>query len=363
MNIVHLQLSGGIGGISVLTRDLAKISDNNNMFYFLFEGGIIADDMAKNGSLVHIENGRHFDFIGEAIKFTKFCKKNKADIIIAHTGSPICRFLALYAKKHIKNTKLLIYFHSNAFLGGYNNKIKKILDDKIEETAFKSCNYAVAISDSVKESFIKKYGFNADKIKVVYNGVDTEKFAPNFSKSTDKFTITYVGRVLKFKGIHTLIEAAALLNHSNINIQIIGTAYDGYDKELLSLAKEKDIEKQVQLCGAQTNVEQWLQSSQLFVHPTMAEEGFGLTLAEALSCGVPCAAFDEGAMKEIIINGKNGFIADELTAQGLAHAIEKIYIIWKNDFEKYIEMCRYSRESAKRFELKNTLRQLEELYK
>ena len=44
MNIVHLQLSGGIGGISVLTRDLAGISDHNNIFYFLFEGGVIADE-------------------------------------------------------------------------------------------------------------------------------------------------------------------------------------------------------------------------------------------------------------------------------------------------------------------------------
>ncbi len=362
MNIVHLQLSGGIGGISVLTRDLAKISDNNNIFYFLFEGGVIADDMKKNGSLVHIEDGRHFDFIGEAKKFTEFCKKNNADVIIAHTGSPICRFLGLYAKRHMK-TKLLVYFHSNAFLGGYNNKLKKLLDDKIEKAAFKSCDCAVAISSSVKDSFIEKYNFSPDKIKVIYNGVDTEKFSADFSKPADSFSISYVGRVLAFKGIHILVKALALLPYNDIKVQIIGRAYDDYDKDLISLAEEKGVADRVQLCGAQTNVEQWLQSSQLFVHPTMAEEGFGLTLVEALSCGVPCVAFNEGAMREIIINGINGFIADELSAQGLADAIEKVYLLWKNNSEDYTKMCRYSRESAKRFELKNTLKQLEELYK
>lgn len=363
MNIVHLQLSGGIGGISVLTRDLAKISNNNNIFYFLFEGGVIADDMKKNGSLVHIEDGQHFSFISEAKKFTDFCKKNNANVIIAHTGSPICRFLALYAKKHIKNAKMLIYFHSNAFLGGYNNKLKKLLDDKIEKSAFKSCDYAVAISSSVKDSFIKKYNFSPDKIKVVYNGVDTEKFTADFNKPADCFTISYVGRVLEFKGIHILIKALALLPYNDIRVQIIGKAYDDYDKYLINLAEEKGVADRVQLCGAQTNIEQWLKSSHLFVHPTMAEEGFGLTLVEALSCGVPCAAFDEGAMREIIINGKNGFIADELTARGLADAVEKVYLLWKNNTEDYTKMCRYSRESAKRFELKNTLKQLEELYK
>ncbi len=362
MNIVHLQLSGGIGGISVLTRDLAGISDNNNIFYFLFEGGVIADDMAKNGSLVHVEDGKHFAFLSEAKKFTAFCKKNNADVIIAHSGSPICRFLATYAKKHIKSAKLLIYFHSNAYLGSYKNKIKKILDDKIEKSAFKNCENAVAISDSVKESFVKKYSFDHDKIKVVYNGVDTEKFLPDFNKPTACFTISYVGRVLKFKGIHTLIEAAALLPYNDIKIQIIGRAYDGYDKELTALAKEKNIADRINLCGAQTDIEKWLAKSCLFVHPTMAEEGFGLTLVEALACGVPCAAFDEGAMREIITDGKNGFISKKMTAEGLAKAIEKVYLLWKNDYGSYIEMCKYSNISAKRFELRNTLKNLESLY-
>jgi len=362
MNIVHLQLSGGIGGISVLTRDLAKISNHNNIFYFLFEGGVIADDMQKNGSLVHIEDGRHFAFISEAKKFTVFCRQNHANVIIAHTGAPICRFLALYAKKHLKNTKLLIYFHSNAFLGEYNNKIKKLLDDTIEKQAFKYSSNAVAISASVKESFIKKYGFQSEKIKVVYNGVDTQKFLPDFNKPADCFTVIYVGRVLKFKGIHTLIEAASLLPYKDIKIQIVGQAYDGYDHELKKLAEEKNIADRVALCGAQTNVEQWLAGACLFVHPTMAEEGFGLTIAEALSCGVPCAAFDEGAVRELIANGENGFIADKLTVNSLAKAMEKVYLLWKNDYEGYLQMCRRSSEYAKKFELKNTLENLESLY-
>ena len=81
-------------------------------------------------------------------------------------------------------------------------------------------------------------------------------------------------------------------------------------------------------------------------HPTMAEEGFGLTLVEALSCGVPCVAFDEGAMREIIINGENGFISTEMTTDGLAKAIEKVYLMWKNNYEGYIEMCKYSNDAG-----------------
>ena len=49
MNILHLQLSGGPGGIVSLCRDINKHSAHHNSFYFLFEGGSIADEIAAQG--------------------------------------------------------------------------------------------------------------------------------------------------------------------------------------------------------------------------------------------------------------------------------------------------------------------------
>lgn len=50
MNILHLQLSGGPGGIVSLCRDINKHSAHHNFFYFLFEGGSIADEIAAQGA-------------------------------------------------------------------------------------------------------------------------------------------------------------------------------------------------------------------------------------------------------------------------------------------------------------------------
>lgn len=362
MNIVHLQLSGGIGGISILTRDIAKESDNNNIFYFLFEGGVIADDMAKNGSLVHIENGKHFAFLSEARKFTSFCKKNKADVIIAHSGSPICRFLALYAKKHMKNVKLLVYYHSNALSSTYGNKIKDYIDSLIEKYTFKVANYGVAISQSVKDSFVKKYGLCPDKIKVVYNGINCEKFYSNrLNTDDDKLNIIYVGRIFAEKGIHILIDAInACKNKNNIKVTIVGHDHGGFTEKMKEKTDNLGLNHIITFTGPQTNIPKYLSQNDVFIHPAICLEGFGITLAEAMASYLPCIAFNRGAIPEIIDNEKNGFIIDKADVQTLANMIDRVYTL--HGTQKYTEMRINARKKAQIFNIDNVVKELETLY-
>lgn len=362
MNIVHLQLSGGIGGISVLTRDLAKISENNNIFYFLFEGGVIADDMEKNGSLVHIEDGRHFDFIGEARKFTKFCKKNNADVIIAHSGSPICRFLGLYAKKHMKNTKFFVYFHSNALDTSYKNKIKYYIDAFIEKSAFKACDYGIAISKSVKDSFIKKYNLDKNKIKVVYNGIECNKFySERLDADDNKLNIIYVGRIFASKGIHILIDAINLLPHDiNISVKLVGRDHDGYTEMMKERVNKLKLNDKIEFTGARLDVPELLAQSDVFIHPAIWREGFGISMAEAMAAYLPCIAFNKGAIPEIIDNKINGFIVDTVDARHLADAIKKVYDI--HNTEEYKAMRLNARQKAETFSIEKLTLQLERIY-
>lgn len=361
MNIVHLQLSGGIGGISVLTRDLAKISENNNIFYFLFEGGVIADDMKKNGSPVHIENGHHFAFLSEAKKFTAFCKKNNADVIIAHTGAPVCRFLALYAKKHMKNTKLLVYFHSNAFYNTYGSKLKNFIDSIIEKSTFKACDYGVAISQSVKDSFIEKYKLNGKKIKTIYNGVDIKKFYKAPSADNSAMNIIYVGRILYVKGIHVLIKAISLLpDDVDINLKVVGAGDDDYFDKTVALSEKLGLNNKIEFTGPMTNVPKLLSEADIFIHPAIWLEGFGISIAEAMAAELPCIAFDLGAAKELIDNDINGFIVQEADEKHLADAILKAYNLFKQN--KLQPLGKKAAEKAKKFTIENTLKNLESLY-
>ena len=182
MNIVHLQLSGGIGGISILTRDIAKYSNHNNIFYFLFEGGCVADETAQLGNTVEVRELKGKSFRYCAKEFLNFCKKQNADVIICHTGSPITRYILSYCKKHYK-AKCILYLHSNANSSIYPNKIKQIINRYLIKKAHRTSDYTVAISQTVKDSFIKIYGFDANKTKVVYNGIEQNRFYHKNSKN------------------------------------------------------------------------------------------------------------------------------------------------------------------------------------
>lgn len=363
MNVVHLQLSGGIGGISILSRDIVNISKHNNIFYFLFEGGIIADEIAEKGCTVKTVDDKDSSFSESAKKFLAFCREQKADVIICHSGAPITRYIFAYTKKHYKNAKYLLYLHSNASLNVYPNKAKELLNRYLTKKAHKCCDKAVAISKSVKESFVKTYGFNPDKVTVVYNGINCDKFySERLDTDEDKLNIIYVGRIFAAKGIHVLIDAINLCkNKSNMKITFVGRDHGGYTEKMKKKVDTLGLNSIITFTGARTDIPELLSQNDVFIHPVLCEEGFGITLAEAMASYLPCIAFNKGAIPEIIDDKKNGFVViDTADKEHLAEAIEKVYAI-KNTPE-YKEMRMNARKKAETFSIESVVKNLESLY-
>lgn len=360
MNIVHMQLTGGIGGIETLSLNIANHSKHNNIFYYVFEGGAIADKIAENNQ-IELANSRHSSYLGSAKKFVEFCKKNNADVVICHHGAPILRYMLWYSKRHNKKAKHILYLHSNAKDSFYQNKIKNIISKFVLKKAHKSSDYTVAISKSVKQSFIDLYGFDENKTKVVYNGVDISRFYSNRNDTDNEFKIIYVGRLLSVKGIHVLINAISKIdNNIPIAVSIVGTGDDEYLEKIEKLAKEKNVDYKVKFLGARHDIPDLLADADLFVHPAIWDEGFGITIAEALASSIPCIAFNKGAMFELIDNGENGFLVDDVKASALAKAITNAYEIYKSG--EYSSFRQKAKEKSQLFTIENTVKDLEKLY-
>lgn len=363
MNIVHLNLSGGIGGIETLIRDIANISHHNNIFYFLFDGGVIAEEIEKSGNIVQYEKDKNLSFRASAKKFLKFCREQKADVIICHTGAPIIRYILSYTKKHYKNAKYLLYLHSNASFNIYPNKLKEIFNRYLIKNAHKHCDKAVAISQSVKDSFVKLYGFNPDKVEVVYNGINYDKFySERLNETDDKLNIIYVGRIFSAKGIHVLINALNLCeNKENMRLTIVGPDNNEYADKMKEKVNTLGLKDIITFTGAKTNIAEILAKNDLFIHPALCDEGFGITLIEAMAGYLPCIAFNKGAMPEIIDDGKNGFLVDTADKEHLAAAIEKAYSLYGK--EEYKTLRLNAHKKAETFRIENVVENLENLYK
>ena len=355
MNILHLQLTGNPGGIVSLCRDYANNSNDNNIIYFLFSGGIVADRIKSEGHQVVInEYGKKY-WIKSAQRLNLFCKENDVDVIINHSNAPISIFATSYVVRRNKNIKWLMYFHSDP----EDMTIKqKILYRPFIQYQIKHSDARLAISKCVKESAIRLFNIKPSKVEVVYNGVDIAKFKKKSINPVDKVRFIYVGRLFPAKGVHILIEAINQLNKcENVMWTIVG---DGPQKnELEQMVHDLKLDDKVEFLGSRLDVPELLLEADYFIHPAIWNEGFGITLIEAMSVGLPCVAFNRGAMPEIISDNINGFIINEINANSLADGM--IHCINIRNTEKYLKMVDDAICTAERFSIANMVKNLENI--
>lgn len=154
-------------------------------------------------------------------------------------------------------------------------------------------------------------------IATVYHGIDTEAFT--FQETPDDYVL-YLGRITELKGVHFAIEAAKA---AGVKLIIAGMTYPGegyWTKEI-----EPHIDgKMVQFFGPASFDQKLalMRGARALLFPTLYDEVFGLVIIEAMSCGTPTIGFSNGAVPEIIRNGKSGYVVDDV--KHMASAIGKI---------------------------------------
>ncbi|MDY2735100.1 glycosyltransferase [Intestinibacter sp.] len=366
MKVLHLLATGSVGGIEVLCRDIYRKSTNmENIFCFVFSGGEIAEDMRDNGADVRVLNYKNKDILKLINYLYNLCKDEHVDVAVVHHGAPINHIALAVLKSRLKSLKTVIYSHGN-IQDTLRENIKRGLYFRkfAYSICFKRCDAVVAISESVKNSLIQRYGEQfGEKINIVYNGIDLDKFKPNcdigMQNRQGSVNIIYVGRLFKAKGVDILVKSLAeISSEKNFICNIIG---DGPEKEnIKSLIKEYKLEDKVVLRGVQKNVPEWLNKSDIFVHPATWEEGFGITIAEAMAFGLICIAFNKGALPEIIDSGNNGFLIESVSEKSLSEKIS--YCIEHINDEELIEIRKRACESSQRFSIDKTVLDLEHIF-
>ncbi len=325
MNVLHLLASGGVGGIEVLCREYAKYSEHNNVFVFLLgKERIICNEMKKNGDIVYEIDNSKVDVFRTFKLLSKLCELHKIDVIVEHHSSPILYMYIWALKLKYRSLRSIMYAHSNAALilrledsGLFFRKI-------VLSKGLNQADCVVAISNSVRESLVHYFKINEDKIRVIYNGVDIKKFSSDVRKRNSYSRIIYVGRLIEKKGVQlTLNELGNLSSKVKFHFMIVG---DGdYREELEKYVKQNHLENKVSFLGTRNDVAELLKESDIFIHMPLLEEGFGITIIEAMAAGLICICNDRGAIPEIIDNGMNGFILDHNKTGELSELLNRIF--------------------------------------
>ena len=209
-----------------------------------------------------------------------------------------------------------------------------------------------------KESKGKVVGYGtAGGIRVDYFSREAIIGAPDkraeLGISKDAFVFSFVGRIVKDKGINELVVAFDMLSQDyDVSLILVGPQ----EKDLDPINKETEeiirTNKHIHAVGRQTDVRPYLAASDAFVLPSY-REGVGMVLLEANAMDVPCIASDIIGCNDVVTVGVNGELVQSRCTDALYQKMKE----WVEHRERVAELAkgcrnyvcsRYSSEDVKR---------------
>lgn len=257
---------------------------------------------------------------------------------IVHGNTPKGSLLSMIAAWMTRVPVRIYMCHGLRYQGCRGIKRKVLMF--IERISCRCATEIICVSHGIKEVLIEDRITNKEPI-VIWNGsvqgIDMGKFNPD--NITDKqglkgkygidendFVITFIGRIVKDKGINELVEAVNLLHtkYSNIKLLLIGR-FENIGNPVSDKTKEIiDNNKNIIVTGPQSNIVPFLSITDLFVFPSY-REGFGLSLMEAGAMNVPSIASNIPGCNEVIIDGLTGLLIKPRSSSAIIESIEKLY--------------------------------------
>ena len=218
-------------------------------------------------------------------------------------------------------------------------------------------NTFIAISHDTERYFRK----TARKYNVQFlpNAIDYEKFhCDNDRQPNTKLRLVNVGSYQAKKNQRFLIEVAKKMHERHIDFELNLLGDGEKFGEITSLIKNNCLEANVMQRGNVENVAEYLWQYDIYVHSAYYEP-FGLVLVEAMAAGLPVVTLDGRGNRDLIVQGKNGYMVYEQDAEQFA---DRILEIW-NDKQKYCKMSAFAQEFAKQYDIKPYVDKLLVLYK
>lgn len=183
-----------------------------------------------------------------------------------------------------------------------------------------------AVSPSTARD-LEARGFRADRIRVIPNGVDLERYGPG-GNDVPRFpepTLVHVGRLKRYKGIDLVMRSVALLRERGIIVRYLIAGRGDYEEELRALRAELGLEEQVELLGFLSEEEKVRLFQRTWVHVLASEkEGWGLSNLEAGACATPTVGSDAPGVRDSVVHGRTGLLVPHGEVPALADALERI---------------------------------------
>ncbi|TWT84967.1 putative glycosyltransferase EpsF [Planctomycetes bacterium CA13] len=314
-----------VGGAETLLVNLMRRMDPAVMVpevACLKEAGPLGEQIADEFSL-------HTDLLSGKYdlrilpRLIRLMRKRQIDVVVT-VGAGDKMFWGRMAAKLAGVPVIASALHSTGWpdgVGRLNRTLTRVTD------AF------IAVADSHGEFLRDFEHFPAEKVHVIRNGIDCDRFKPNDqARSTllselglapDTAIIGIVAALRSEKNHEMFVRAAGKTSQRNPNAHwvIIG---DGPERSTIERVRDElNLNDRVHLLGTRHDTPELVAAMDVFALSSL-NEASPVSILEALACGVPVVATDVGSVSESVVNGETGYLVPSKDVDAMAEVISRL---------------------------------------
>ena len=329
--IGSLVLGGSEKQMALLIKHLDQLNFNCHLFVLqpvgplknflrktnvkIYDGGYLSDKSVVAKILL---------LLRAQLRLCRVIWKIRPDII--HAYLPLTNFMGSLAGRILKVPLIIT---SKRALGTHQDRYRgsRIFDI----TSFRLSTWVTVNSKAVGEDTIKRDRGNADKMRLIYNGVKLDEFASETFKrkkireglhlGPEKKIIITVANLIPYKGHIDLLKAATWVTQKFSDSLFLLVGEDrGIRNNLVKLAQELKVVNHILFMDRRDDISDLMAASDISVLPSH-EEGFSNVVLESMAAGLPVVATRVGGNPEAIIDGITGWLVPPHNPEELANKI------------------------------------------
>lgn len=264
----------------------------------------------------------------------KIWQQEKFDIVQSHERIPGCDIYragdGVHRRWLLQRSRLLPAWRGKRLLTDrFHSYVMRAEREMYAAPELKSviCN-----AQMIKNEIMTDFGLPDEKITVIYNAIDNQKFLPatealrhqlrqQFNIPQQAHCLIFVGSGFERKGLEAAIRAVAATNSI---LLVVGQDKD--EKRYRGLAQSLGCEQRIRFMGVQKQTLPFYQAADALLLPTLYDP-FPNVILEAMSCGLPVITSQTCGGAEFIQQGVNGFVFDALDIASLAESIRELPVV------------------------------------
>jgi glycosyltransferase involved in cell wall biosynthesis len=322
LNILHTEASLGWGGqeIRIINESIGMAKRGHNIYIAAPEESMILKKTGGIDMITAFALPLKKKNVSDIVKLVAIIKANKINIINTHSSSD--SWIGTFAAKFSSVKPIILRTrHLSTPIG--RNPLSRLIYNTLPDAV-------ITTGEEIRKKMIEYNKFDGEKIFSIPTGIDTELFNPKkitASLKPNGFAIGMISVLRSWKGHRYLIETvpSVLKEIPNAIFYIVG---DGPQYEnLRDMIKQYSLEDKIFMLGHRDDIPQLIASLDIIVHPSHANEGVPQSILQTMAMEKPVIASDVGAIKEVVINGKTGFLIEPKNSKRLG---EKVIELYKN---------------------------------